>query len=219
MVRSLNSLYSESFAFRLTLGFAGAALLLALLGYLAVGHFEAFLKFDAAVREGVQRIAVQWLTSSLKIVTKLGSTLALAVVGITALVAFALLRWRHAVGLFLLAMAGQIILHHGFKALIARERPEPLLDYIVGNSYSFPSGHALASLSVYGIIAWLITNRIRSAPVKVSIWIFTSLLILSIGFSRIYFGVHNATDVIAGYAAALIWTATVASGDPPRRDG
>ena len=216
MVRSLRTLYSRSFAFRLVLGFAAASLSLTVLGLLAVGQFEYVAAFDETVRRSTRQIAVPWLTDSLKIVTRAGSTLVLTVVSGAAVIVFLLLRWRREIGLFLLTMVGQIILHHGFKAFFARERPEPLLGYIVGDSYSFPSGHALASLSVYGLLAWLITRRTKSLPIEAGIWIFITLLVVLIGFSRIYFGVHNATDVIAGYVAALIWTTSVASGDTDR---
>ena len=217
MVSWFRVMFSRSFGFRVFLGFVAAALSLTILVILAYGQFEYVIRFDEAIRVGAQRIEVPWLTNTMMVITRLGSTLALTVVGIAAMIAFIILGWRRPAALFLLAMAGQIILHHGFKILFARQRPEPLLGYIVGDSYSFPSGHAIASLTVYGILSWLITRRIQSIALNTAIWVFATLLVMFIGFSRIYFGVHNATDVIAGFLGAFIWTASVASGDRPRQ--
>lgn len=212
MVRRFQKLFDESPTFRIVLGFAAACLLLTVLGF-AVGRSEYLAWFDEVVRTSVHQSAAPWMTAFMRFVTLLGSTRALTMVGIGAVVVFAVARRWRAVGLFLLTMAGQIILHHGFKELVARTRPEPLLGYHVDASYSFPSGHALASLSVYGILAWLITKRSVSVPVNIGIWTFVVVLVMLIGLSRIYFGAHNATDVIAGYLAAIIWIASVASAD------
>jgi undecaprenyl-diphosphatase len=113
----------------------------------------------------------------------------------------------------LLAMAGQLVLHLGFKWLFDIERPQPLLDYVIGDTPSFPSGHAMASLSFYGVLAFLITRRIASGAIRNVIWTIAVTLAFLIGFSRVYFGVHHPSDVIAGFLAAAIWTWAVASGD------
>lgn len=211
------STFQSSFAARIFAGFVCAAAALAMIGELTTGDIGWVSAFDETFGAAARQIASPWLTDALRVVTKLGSTLVLTIVGTIAIAAFIFLGWRREILLFLLAMAGQIILHQTFKALFQRPRPQTFFDYVVGDSYSFPSGHALASLCVYGILAWSVTRRLHSAYVKSAIWFVVTILILLIGFSRIYFGLHNATDVIAGYLAAFIWTAAVASGDLPKR--
>jgi undecaprenyl-diphosphatase len=208
-----------SFAARVFAGFLISSASLALVGALIRGPSAIWIEtFDEAVRTGSQSLASPWLSAMLLVITRCGSTIVLTVVGVAASAAFIVLRWWRALGLFLLAMAGQIILHNVSKVLFDRERPQASFGYIVGDTFSFPSGHALASLCLYGILAWLFTNSIRSDSLKAVIWIFTTILILLIGFSRIYFGAHYASDVIAGYLSALIWTIAVASGDRHRTD-
>ncbi|MBA2736501.1 MAG: phosphatase PAP2 family protein, partial [Pyrinomonadaceae bacterium] len=76
-------------------------------------------------------------------------------------------------------------------------------------SYSFPSGHSLYAVCFYVGLAWLITSRLNNRPARILIWIFAVFLCLLIGLSRIYLGVHYPSDVIAGFAAAIVWLSTV----------
>ena len=196
------------------IGFGLAAITLALLGYLITGPWaQTAAVFDARAARVAQSVATPWITSSLKIITEFGSTLVLTIVGTIAVAAFIVQRRSRAIGCFAIAMSGQITLHEGFKFLIARPRPPLAFDYTPAESYSFPSGHALASLCVYGILSWLFTRRVHSKRVSAIVWVLVVGLILSIGFSRVYFNVHYATDVIAGYLAASIWTVAVSSSD------
>src|SRR5260370_1340127 len=81
---------------------------------------------------------------------------------------------------------------------------------VAPSSYSFPSGHALASFCFYGALAAILVTRLRSRRIRIALWTSSAVIILLIGLSRIYLGVHYTTDVLAGFAAALIWTVVVA---------
>jgi membrane-associated PAP2 superfamily phosphatase len=76
-------------------------------------------------------------------------------------------------------------------------------------SYSFPSGHSLASFCFFGALASILTVRINNSRINLVIWICAATLVFLIGLSRIYLGVHYTTDVIARFSAALIWTAMI----------
>jgi undecaprenyl-diphosphatase len=101
------------------------------------------------------------------------------------------------------------LLKQGF----ARTRPAPFFDYPLPASASFPSGHAFFAASCLGGLAVLVTSRVRSLALKIGLWVLTLALILLIGFSRVYLGVHYPSDVFAGYAVAVVWVTAVAVGD------
>ena len=88
------------------------------------------------------------------------------------------------------------------KHIICRPRPNHLR-LIVENGYSFPSGHAMISICLYGLLIYLINKKIKNKILKVLLTIILILLILGIGISRIYVGVHYPSDVLAGYLLSL----------------
>jgi undecaprenyl-diphosphatase len=89
------------------------------------------------------------------------------------------------------------------KEVFKRDRPD-ILRLVTENSYSFPSSHALISICFYGFLIYL-TYKLIKGNIKYVIYSLLILLILLIGISRIYLGVHYASDVIAGYSAGFIW--------------
>ncbi len=90
------------------------------------------------------------------------------------------------------------------KRLFSRERPLiPLLEEARG--LSFPSGHALMSVTFYGLLIYISWHSIKSKSLKWTLISFFILLILLIGFSRIYLRVHYTSDVLAGFAMGWLW--------------
>lgn len=114
-------------------------------------------------------------------------------------------RWASALVLSILATGG-ICLNYLLKDLFARDRPELWERTLELRTYSFPSGHAMIALIVYGFMAYWIATRYRAwRNLVVGAVVF---LVTTIGLSRLYLGVHWPTDVIAGYAAGLVWLLT-----------
>jgi undecaprenyl-diphosphatase len=90
------------------------------------------------------------------------------------------------------------------KNLFGRHRPDiPLLEEAKG--LSFPSGHALMSVTFYGLLIYIVWKMVKPNWVKWSLVILLALLINIIGFSRIYLRVHYASDVMAGFAIGFLW--------------
>jgi len=204
----------ESSLVRVTVGFVLAALILAALGWLVTGPYKQFpAPFDSTIRYTMRQIQSPMWTSLFLIVTKLGSTIYLTIVGCTAGIIFIILRWFRPLLLLIVTMAGQAGLDRGCKYLFARPRPPAMINYPDVESFSFPSGHAVAALSLYFVIAWSVSTRAESPAIKVAIWISTVVLVFLIGMSRVYIGVHYPTDVLAGFLAALVWTVSVMSID------
>jgi membrane-associated phospholipid phosphatase len=185
---------------------------LSALGFFTTNSHLLVPHFDDAVRMKVQSLATPGLTSALRILTRLGSTVVLTVIGVAVIGIFLYMRRLKYIGLLLLVMTGQGVLQYGFKAIFERQRPQAILDYVIGDTPSFPSGHALASICFFGLLAYLLSLNLRSSTAKAGVWTAAVSIILIVGFSRIYFDVHYPSDVLAGYLAGLVWTCSVASG-------
>lgn len=100
-------------------------------------------------------------------------------------------------------LAAGALLNFILKQLFHRQRPE-LLKLIEIGGYSFPSGHSMSSISFYGFLIYLSIRYIKRWP-KYCIAGVLSLLIIAIGISRIYLGVHYASDVLGGYIVGSGW--------------
>jgi undecaprenyl-diphosphatase len=195
-------------------GFALASLVLGVSGWLVTGPYREIPgAVDASIRPAIRQMQSPMWTALFLAVTKLGSTIYLIIIGSVAGVAFIFLRWFRSFFLFVIVMVGQAALHHGFKWLFERPRPRGLISYREIESFSFPSGHAISALCMYGMIAWIVTRRMENPAITAAVWICAILLIFLIGASRAYIGIHYPTDVLAGWLGGLVWTAAVMSID------
>src|SRR4029079_9278086 len=97
-----------------------------------------------------------------------------------------------------------LVLMFILKNIFDRERPAvPLLKQAAG--LSFPSGHALMSVTFYGLIIYMIFKNVKNNGLKWTLISFLIVLIMIIGLSRVYLRVHYASDVIAGYCIGFLW--------------
>lgn len=199
---------------RLACALAAATAALLLFALLAEDVLEGeTMAFDGAVRSFVQQLASPALTSAMRFVTTLGSTQVLLALGLCACLIFFAAGRKRDVLLFAVTMAGATALNVALKLSFGRTRPAAFFDTPLPTSYSFPSGHALLSLCFYGALAVAVAPRLRRTEARAAVWAAAGLLAALIGFSRIYLGVHYPSDVVAGYAAALVWVVLVALAD------
>ncbi|MEG3901554.1 phosphatase PAP2 family protein [Microcoleus sp. B4-C5] len=105
-----------------------------------------------------------------------------------------------------IAGGGAIGLNLLLKKLFARDRPQLWERVVNVTFYSFPSGHAMISMVIYGLLGYFL--GVRFPKQRWLIYSLTVVLIAAIGLSRLYLGVHWPTDVIAGYTAGLVWLIT-----------
>lgn len=108
--------------------------------------------------------------------------------------------------------AGAIGLTIAFKEALARPRPPLMYAVAAADGYGFPSAHAAAAAAVCGATAWLCSVRMRSYWARVAVWAVAAMLAALVGISRVYLGVHWATDVIGGWIFGILWLAVVVSG-------
>ncbi len=136
-------------------------------------------------------------------ITLLGNAfVAMGIAGI----ALIFLLWKrykaYAVGLAI-TLIGAAATDYVMKAIIERARPDGLIPSMVETSFSFPSGHATAAMALYGFMAYVLCNLF---PEKKTVLVTAAVLIIgSIGFSRLYLGLHFPSDVLAGYILGGLW--------------
>ena len=200
----------EFLSLSLLLGLGTAILALIFFGWLADEALEGDARsFDDATRAAVHQLASPLLTAIMRGFSFVGSTIALTAGTIYVVVRFAMRKLKREAKLFAITMIGAGLLNITLKLAFKRPRPVPFFNLSAPETYSFPSGHSLTSAVFFGALAAILTARMKSKRVRTAVWIVCTVMFLLIGLSRIYLGVHYTTDVIAGFAAALIWILVV----------
>lgn len=139
------------------------------------------------------------ITSVLKVITELGGVAFTVLAGVLIFMFCKKIRWFVTFDLVGVTIINQVIKH-----IVRRPRPN-VLRLVEEDGYSFPSGHSMVSMAFYGIIIYLVYKNVTNKYLKWTLIALLSLLILSIGFSRIYVGVHYFTDVAGGFLLGLAY--------------
>lgn len=130
-----------------------------------------------------------------------------------ALLLFWLLRRQYRfMGMWLIAIGGGPIINNALKSVFVRPRPVFPTPNIIEHGFSFPSGHSMDSMIVYGMLIFIICRYLKRPIQRVAVGAFLGSIIALVGFSRIYLGVHYLSDVIGGYAAGLLWLIILIEG-------
>lgn len=145
------------------------------------------------------------LTTVAIVITELGSTLSMGVIATITVVVLWIRGRRGNAVLVAVVSAGAGLLVMVGKATVGRQRPPEEFRLVVETNESFPSGHALASAAIVGVLLVVFVPMIRSTAWRAAAIGGGMLFVLAIGWSRIYLGVHWATDVIAGWVTGVAW--------------
>jgi undecaprenyl-diphosphatase len=147
--------------------------------------------------------------------TMLGASILLYAVVAVAILFLWLMRQRGPLLLLLFAGGGGPLVNNALKHAIARARPEVVEHLADVFSPSFPSGHAMNSIVVYGIIAFVVGRFDRAPWLRTLSWSIAALLVVVIGATRVYLGVHYPADVVAGWLAGVTWIGVVTAVGGP----
>jgi undecaprenyl-diphosphatase len=191
---------------------------------LAAGAVWGFLNIASEVGEGETRsldtaillalrrpgdpadpIGPRWLEESLRDVTALGGFTVLTALTIIAVLALLMhRRWRHGAVLGAVAICAWLS-SSLLKEVYARPRPDlvPHGSYVY--SASFPSGHSVQSAAVYFALATVIASLETTARTKALAYGVAAVVVVGVGFSRVYLGVHWPSDVLAGWTLGSAW--------------
>jgi undecaprenyl-diphosphatase len=150
-------------------------------------------------------IGSKGVEEAMRDVTALGGTMLVTVVTLVAVLAFAFhRRYRHAA-----VMAGAVLLAWASsattKALYARPRPDLVPHEVAVYSGSFPSGHSTLSAACYLTIAMLVASLETRRRTKALVYGLAGAILLGVGVSRVYLGVHFPSDVLAGWVLGATW--------------
>lgn len=159
------------------------------------------MKADTIGYNIVSNLISDKLTPLVKVVTWFGSATCLILLTV---ILFIIIKNKKAgllIGTNLVIIS---ILNQTLKSLLQRPRPTGFR-IINETGYSFPSGHSMISMAFYGFLIYLIYKNVKNKCLKFTLIISLFILIISIGLSRIYLGVHYTSDVFAGFLLSIAY--------------
>lgn len=185
----------------------GALLLLFL--FLAQNvRLEQGLSWDSTMMVALGRLRTPWLDPLVTGLTWLGGALGAILVTLGTV---ALLTWsgeRAAAAALTGSVIGGVLLNLFLKDYFARPRPDIITPLVTETSFSFPSGHAMTAVALYGYLAVLLWRRNRGGWALIPF-----LLTLAIALSRVYLGVHFPSDVLGALAVGWLWVGVVLAAE------
>ncbi|MHB8660438.1 MAG: phosphatase PAP2 family protein [Minisyncoccota bacterium] len=184
--------------------FSALALLLAFLTIEVTTAHGFIVPMDVWFENLLFSVRTPFLLSVFNWITLLGNPF--VVIGIAGFISILILLSKRGL-LYVTGLAvtllGAVASDYLMKILIGRARPGGLIPSTIETSFSFPSGHATAGIALYGFIAFLLCKLYpKNAGVTTAM---AAAIILAVGFSRLYLGVHFPSDIIAGYALGGLW--------------
>jgi undecaprenyl-diphosphatase len=167
------------------------------------------IRLDTPIRNAVHARSSPPLTAVMRGVSLCGSEVILVPLGVILVWWLVAANRRRAAVVFAVAALGAEALDQIMKLLFHRLRPEPFFGLVSPITHSFPSGHAMVSCCFFGVLAAILDAREPSRVKRMAMFAIAALIVGLMGFSRVYLGFHYPTDVLAGYAAAVVWLAVV----------
>ncbi|WP_035346912.1 phosphatase PAP2 family protein [Halalkalibacter hemicellulosilyticus] len=174
-----------------------------LLTYCVVQGITA--SFDKRIMSSIRSAEHPIVTKGMVGLSFIGNTWPVVIISLLLLlVIYKLYRKRDEVILFMVVSLGSIGLNLLLKYIFKRERPsiDPL---IIETGYSYPSGHSMAALTLYGAITFLIWRHIPTSIGRACLVVVSTVMIIAMGASRVYLGVHYPSDVVGAYLVSGTW--------------
>ena len=151
----------------------------------------------------VERLRADWLTPVMEAVSALATPVSL-VVFLLVIVAFAPGKRPGACAAVNLVLV--FALNQALKFAIQRPRPDGF-QLAAEQGFSFPSGHSMVAMAFFGLLAWMVWRYEPDRATRIGCVVAFGAIIVLVGVSRVYLGVHYASDVIAGFCVSLAWLA------------
>lgn len=166
---------------------------------------QKITQFDHHMITLIQGMESPGLTLLMKVITSIGSTLIVVTLSLSAILfLYFVLHHRYELIFFISMVVGTAIINTLLKLCFVRQRPD-LHRLIQETGYSFPSGHSMEAFALYASLAFLLWRHLSTRIGRSIIIILCVVMIILIGMSRIYLGVHYPSDVIGGYLASGVY--------------
>jgi undecaprenyl-diphosphatase len=196
---------------RLSLWLSGAALAFLMFIRITRELIEGDVgAMDSAILLAVAKKRTPWLTIAAVDVTALGSITLVVLFSAFTLLVLLVLRDRMGALQLLASSAGASILTIVTKDMIERIRPAEAQQLVVVSGFSYPSGHSVSASALYLTIAIIAGRYVQHASARAAIFLAVSAVLIMIGASRVYLGVHYATDVVSGISLGVAWALVLA---------
>jgi membrane-associated phospholipid phosphatase len=178
-----------------------------------VGEQDRLVEFDRVLSLTLHQHSSLRIVRIFDVITDFGNVVALGCIGSIVVVILAAQRRLQLLGIWVVALLGTAFLNQTLKNIFHRVRPQLMNPWINEPGWGFPSGHAMGSLVVYGMLAYTVGLMVKNRAIRIGLIFLAVSLVIAVGFSRIYLGAHYFSDVIAGYCAASFWLAICISGN------
>jgi undecaprenyl-diphosphatase len=196
---------------RLSVWLGGAALTLLIFVRITRELIEGDVSaLDNAILLAVAGMRTPWLTNAAVDVTALGSATLVILFSAFTFLILLVLRDRLGALQLLAASAGAGILTITTKSMIERVRPGEAQQLVVVSGFSYPSGHSVATCALYLTIAIVAGRHAGNSRARVAMFLAVPVVIILVGASRVYLGVHYPTDVVSGFSLGAAWALLLA---------
>lgn len=171
-----------------------------------------YFKVDLTLTRLIQQFDQSWFLVFMELVSFVGDAFpVLILVTLLAIYGF-LIGKRKAPVMLVISTIGGLAISQLFKILVARPRPDPVLINQIDtflSSDSFPSGHVLGAISLYGFLLYISYTQLKESMIRKVLIVICLFAILFMGLSRIYLGAHWFSDVLGAYLIGFVWLSAV----------
>ncbi|MGO2082780.1 phosphatase PAP2 family protein [Vagococcus sp.] len=181
-------------------------LLFAMIAYFVISNPIVLQSIDQPIIHFIRGSITPTKTSFFQYITKFSNTI--TIIFLTLVGSLSLYYWKEKISAYWLLINSALVQGLGniiLKSIFSRPRPAVSGHLVHATGFSFPSGHAMGSMLFYGTLILVLPNLIKNKKIRLSIQLILGLLILFIGMSRVYLGVHYPTDVLGGWLIGVTW--------------
>lgn len=171
----------------------------------------AITRFDVRFDDRLHAAATPAGLAIARAFSFIGGPTAMAVLMFSGIIYLLIRKERIVLYGWLIAFIGGGALDWALKTIFHRDRPAFPKAFVHALGFSFPSGHSMGSLIGFGMLAYVIIHTVRHRRFDIATGLIATVLVLGVGCSRLYLGAHYPSDVLAGFAAGIVWLAACIS--------